>query len=118
MNKLLALKNRSELALKKMWFSLCLMGVSGSALADMNNDVTLDEPDSEFLEKIVGGMQDIIDAIGSAGVVFIVFVSAAFGIGLWVMAPKQSAAIGFILRVIVGGIGLFNLALLLSWLQS
>lgn len=41
------------------------------------------------------------------------------GDGPWVMAPKSgSAAVAWIARVCVGGIALFNLALLLAWYQG
>ncbi|MGC3479823.1 hypothetical protein ACPTKW_27915, partial [Pseudomonas aeruginosa] len=64
-------------------------------------------------------MQELVNFVGGPGVLFIVFISAAAGITLWVMAPKAgSAAVAWIARVCVGGIALFNLALLLAWYQG
>lgn len=83
------------------------------------NDVSLPSPSSSFLQKITSWLQDVVDFVGGAGVLFIAFVSAAAGIGLWVIAPKSgSGALGWVFRACVGAIGLFNIALIISWLQS
>lgn len=83
------------------------------------NDVSLPSPSASFLQKITSWLQDVVDFIGGAGVLFIAFVSAAAGIALWVLAPKSGgAALGWVFRACVGAIGLFNIALIISWLQS
>lgn len=91
---------------------------STAALA-VNNDVSLPSPDSSYLQKIVTWMQDMMNVVGGAGTLFIVFVSACAAILMWVAIPKQGgAALGWILRVCIGGIAAFNLALLFAWLQK
>lgn len=97
--------------------------VSGLAYAGIasaaNNDVSLPSPNQSFLQKITSWGQDIIDVVGGAGVLFIVFISAAAGIGLWVAVPKSgSAALAWVFRVCIGGIALFNIALLIAWFQG
>lgn len=115
------LANRVKGAGKKLQeafaFSLGL-AFSGSALA-ANNDVSLDTPSEGFLQKIVSWMQDLIDVVGGAGVLFVVFLSLAACIIMWVLIPKAgSAALGWAFRAAIGGIALFNLALLISWVQK
>lgn len=72
-----------------------------------------------FFAGIEKAMQDIVNFVGGPGVVLIVFVSAAAALGLWVMAPKQgSAAVGWLLRIIVAGIVLLNLAVIITYFQG
>ncbi|NQD63305.1 hypothetical protein HP459_18170 [Enterobacter sp. CM29] len=95
--------------------ALAYAGVASAA----NNDVSLPSPNQSFLQKFTSWMQDVIDFVGGAGVLFIVFVSAAACIVLWVTAPKSGgAAMSWIFRVLMGGIALFNLALLITWAQG
>lgn len=119
MKKVLA--NRVNVAKQKfkeaLTFSLA-MAFSGTALA-ANNDVSLDSPSEGFLQKLVSWMQDLIDVIGGAGVLFVVFLSLAACIIMWVIIPKAgSAALGWAFRAAMGGIALFNLALLIAWVQK
>lgn len=84
-----------------------------------NNDLDLGAPSDGPLAAFAGFMQELVDFVGGPGVLFIVFVSAACGVALWVMAPKQgSAAIAWIGRVCIGALVLFNIAILLTWLQD
>lgn len=98
-------------------FSLAV-AFSGNALA-ANNDVTLDTPSEGFLQKLVSWMQDLIDLVGGAGVLFVVFLSLAACIIMWVLIPKAgSAALAWAFRAAMGGIALFNLALAIAWVQK
>lgn len=112
---LLTLKKQAGRAL-----SLCAAAAySGAAMAASNNDVSLPSPNQGFLQKFTSWMQDVVDFVGGAGVLFIVFVSAAACIALWVAVPKSgSAAMAWVFRVCIGGIALFNLALLIGWAQG
>ena len=84
-----------------------------------NHAVDLGSPSDGPLAAFAGFMQELVNFVGGPGVLFIVFVSAGAGVALWVMAPKQgSAAIAWIGRVCVGALVLFNLAILLTWLQD
>ncbi|HBO7987864.1 hypothetical protein [Pseudomonas aeruginosa] len=104
--------------LNRVFWLLASLFLSPLALA-ANNDVDLGSPGDGPLAAFAGFMQELVNFVGGPGVLFIVFVSAAAGIGLWVMAPKSgSAAVAWIARVCVGGIALFNLALLLAWYQG
>lgn len=89
------------------------------AVAQEGNQLDLGAPADGPLAAIGGFMQAVIDFVGGPGVLFIVFVSAAAAVGLWVAAPKAGGtAIAMLMRVLVGGIVVFNIALLISWLQG
>lgn len=84
-----------------------------------NTTVSLDGPSSGPLAKITKLMQELVDFLGGAGILFVVFVSAVVGIGLWIIAPKAgSQAMGYIARTAVGAIVLLNIALLITWYQG
>lgn len=71
------------------------------------------------LAKIAAFFQDIVDFLGGTGTLFVVFISAAAAIMLWIVTPKSgSAVIAWIFRVGVGAIGLFSLGTVIAWLQS
>ncbi|EKN5159579.1 TPA: hypothetical protein ACHR7L_004866 [Yersinia enterocolitica] len=91
---------------------------STAALA-VNNDVSLPSADSGYLQKIITWMQDVMNVVGGAGTLFIAFLSACAAILMWVAIPKQGgAALAWVLRVCIGAVGAFNLALLFAWLQA
>lgn len=84
-----------------------------------NSTISLDGPSSGPLAKVTKLMQELVDFLGGAGILFVVFVSAVVGVGLWVIAPKAgSQAMGYIARTAVGAIVLLNLALLITWYQG
>lgn len=85
----------------------------------VNNDVSLPSANSSYLQKIITWMQDVMDVVGGAGTLFVAFVSACAAILLWIAIPKQSGgALAWVLRVCIGAIAVFNLALLFTWLQA
>ena len=111
------LKGAREKLQEAFAFSLAV-AFSGSALA-ANNDVSLDTPSEGFLQKIVSWMQDLVDVVGGAGVLFVVFISLASCIIMWVIIPKAgSAALAWAFRAAMGGIALFNIALLIAWVKK
>lgn len=91
---------------------------STAALA-VNNDVSLPSADSSYLQKIITWMQDVMNVVGGAGTLFVAFVSACAAILMWIAIPKQSGgALAWVMRVCIGAIAVFNLALLFTWLQA
>ncbi len=69
--------------------------------------------------KITGFFQQIVDFLGGAGTLFVVFIGASAAIGLWVFAPKQaSEAIAWFFRICIGAILLFSLGTFITWLGS
>ncbi|HGP7855798.1 TPA: hypothetical protein ACLU9F_005601, partial [Klebsiella pneumoniae] len=69
--------------------------------------------------KIINWMQEVMDVIGGAGTLFVAFLSACVAILMWIAIPKQSGgALAWVLRVCIGAIAVFNLALLFAWLQK
>ncbi|WP_051868224.1 hypothetical protein [Vibrio sp. ER1A] len=70
-------------------------------------------------QKIGNFFQSIVDFLGGTGTLFVIFISAAAAIILWIMAPKEgSAAIAWIFRVCIGAIALFSLGTFMTWLQG
>lgn len=105
--------------LRQGWMSLVLLLLAGPALAQTSQSITLQNTGTTFFDSIVALFQDIIDFAGGPGVFFIIFISAVMAIGLWIFAPKQgSAAVTWLIRILVGGIIILNLSLLLTYLQS
>ena len=104
--------------IKRGWAYLAALCAAPAAWAS-NSSIDLGGGGSEPLEAIVSFFQDVVDFAGGPGVLLIVFLSSFAAIALWVAAPKQGgAAMAWAFRVAVGGILLFNLALLLAWLQK
>ncbi|MGL6262129.1 hypothetical protein [Vibrio sp. WXL210] len=69
--------------------------------------------------KMTKFMQDIVNFLGGAGTMFVVFLSFAGAIGLWVISPKSGgAAIAWAFRAGIGAIGLFGMATLLTWIKA
>lgn len=110
----------SQVKLKGMkWASLIGVSLSSTAALAVNNDVSLPSSDSSYLQKIINWMQEVMDVIGGAGTLFVAFLSACAAILLWVTMPKQSGgALAWIMRVCIGAIAAFNIALLFAWLQK
>ena len=70
------------------------------------------------LQKIGKFFQQIVDFLGGTGTMFVIFLSLVSGIALWIFMPKQgSAALGWVFRACIGGIVLFTLGTVLTWLQ-
>ncbi|BES73865.1 hypothetical protein RE428_48830 (plasmid) [Marinobacter nanhaiticus D15-8W] len=106
-----------QLKLYLVW--LASFAFAPAALAVENNELDLGSPADGPLAAIGTFMQELIDFVGGPGVLFIVFVCAVAAIGLWVAAPKMGGtAIAMLLRVLVGGILIFNVALIITWLQG
>lgn len=101
------------------WVSLVSALLFSKAVLAANNDVQLPSADSSYMQKIINWMQEVMDVIGGAGTLFVAFLSACAAILLWVTMPKQSGgALAWIMRVCIGAIAAFNLALLFAWLQK
>ncbi|EMO4164853.1 hypothetical protein WMR86_20180 (plasmid) [Proteus vulgaris] len=101
---------------KHCW-GLVLMFPAWLAVA-ADGTINLPSANEGFLDKIVKWFQDIINFIGGAGALFMAFIAGCAAILLWIFAPKAGAAMGFIMRVCVGAIALFNLGLFIAWLQA
>ncbi|BBW89487.1 hypothetical protein ABNL11_004975 [Klebsiella pneumoniae] len=83
------------------------------------NDVSLPTSDSNWINKLIGWFQTIVDAVSGAGVLLIVFLSACAAVALWIVVPKNSGtAMGYMARAAAGGIVLFNIGLVIASLQS
>jgi len=54
---------------------------------------------------------------GGPGVALIVIVSLIVGVAIWIVAPK-SGAISYLLRAIVGGIGIMNVGVLYAYMKG
>ncbi|MGR5299131.1 hypothetical protein ACPV5U_27420 [Vibrio mediterranei] len=70
-------------------------------------------------QKIGNFLQSIVDFLGGTGTLFVIFISAAFAIFLWILVPKEGgAAIAAIFRVCIGAIALFSLGMVITWLKG
>ena len=67
-----------------------------------------------FFSGIVDFMQQWIDFIAGPWAILIVFIGLVTVLFVWIMAPKAGEAIGFGIRVVIGGFVLFNLAAILA----
>lgn len=69
--------------------------------------------------KVQKFFQEIVDFLGGTGTLFVVFVALVAGISLWVAIPKQAGvALGWVFRAIVGGIFLFGIGIVLTWIKT
>jgi len=105
--------------LKGHVWALMLVLFAPAAFAQDGNDLDIGAPSDGPLALIGSFFQELIDFIGGPGVLFVVFVSGVAAIALWVAAPKAGgAAIAMLMRVLVGGIIIFNFALVINWMQG
>lgn len=96
--------------------TLWLLALSPSTFA---SSIDLGGSSSGFLSSLADFFQDLVDFVGDTGALFIVFISIATGLGLWAFMPKQSgAALGFIFRACIAGIGLFGMGTFIAWIKS
>lgn len=110
---------RLTFARAKALVLLLVAYVIAPAAMAANSDVDVGGSSSGPLQQVSDFFQEIVDWVAGPGVILIAFFSAAGAIALWVAAPKAgSAALGWLLRVVVGVIVLFNIGLLLTWLQG
>ncbi len=93
-------------------FLYCMLATQAHASVSLGSS-------SGGFAKIAAFFQEIVDFLGGTGTLFVVFISAAAAIMLWIIAPQSgSAVMAWIFRVCVGAISLFSLATVMTWLQS
>ncbi|WP_330927116.1 hypothetical protein [Candidatus Sororendozoicomonas aggregata] len=98
-------------ALFLLWFSNTVYGADEA--------VDIGAPTDGPLAKVGAFFQELVDFLGGAGVMFVVFMSAAAAVGLWVLVPKQAGqAIAWIVRVCIGALVLFGMGTLITWLKT
>lgn len=97
--------------------------LAGVAIATYTPDllastVRLGHVKSGPLAKVGKFFQQIVDFLGGTGTMFVIFLSLVAGIMLWIFMPKQGgAAMGWVFRACIGGILLFGISMILTWLQ-
>ena len=75
--------------------------------------------DSGIYSAIAAFLQSTVDFLGGTGSMFVVFLSFCGAIGMWVLIPKNAgAAIAWAFRAAVGGICLFGMGMLVTWIQG
>jgi len=85
----------------------------------LNNQVDLGGNSSGPLEKVTKLFQEFADWLGGPGVMMVVFLAMIAAWALWVIVPKSSGtALGYLARAIAGGLFLFNIALIFSWMEG
>ncbi len=103
--------------MKSRFSLLALFGAASAQAADNNVDIGA-ESDGPF--ALVGNfLQQVVDFGGGPAVTFIVFISAAGAVTLWMMVPKEaSKAVGWFFRVCIGAIVILNIALVITWYKG
>lgn len=100
-------------------FVSVLVFTTQHVVAAPNSTISLDGGGSGIYAKVTKVMQETVDFLGGPGVLFVSFVGISAALALWIMVPKSaSAVIGWLARGVAGSIGIMNLALILTWVQS
>ena len=87
--------------------------------AQAHASVSLGGGGSGVFAKFANFLQEVVDFLGGTGTLFVIFMSAAGAIFLWVIAPKAGGeALAWLFRVCVGAIALFSLSLVITWLKG
>ncbi len=103
----------TSLSQRFFWLSAGL-SVSASAHA-----VTLPGSGTGIFAQLGNFLQEIVNFLGGTGSMFVIFLSFAGAIGMWVLMPKQaSAAVAWAFRAAIGGICLFAMGTLITWIQT
>ncbi|NWA64060.1 hypothetical protein HX773_24490 [Pantoea sp. B9002] len=89
--------------------------VSNAMAADSTIDIGT--TGNDFLDKVATFLQLVVDFAGGPGVAMIVILSLIIGVAIWIVAPK-SGAIMYLLRAIVGGIGIMNAGVLYAYMKG
>lgn len=99
--------------------AIYLVGLTLLTQAQAHASVSLGGGGSGIFAKFTNFLQAIVDFLGGSGTLFVIFLSAAGAIFLWIVAPKAGGeALAWLFRVCIGGIGLFSLSLILTWLKG
>ncbi|MEN4536766.1 hypothetical protein [Pantoea agglomerans] len=91
-------------------------GLVSNAMA-ANSTIDVGTTGNDWLDKVATFLQLIVDFAGGPGVALIVIVSLIVGVAIWIVAPK-SGAISYLLRAIVGGIGIMNVGVLYAYMKG
>lgn len=86
------------------------------AFAD-NSTIDVGTTGNDWLDKVATFLQLVVDFAGGPGVAMIVILSLIVGVAIWIVAPK-SGAIMYLLRAIVGGIGIMNAGVLYAYMKG
>lgn len=86
------------------------------AFAD-NSTIDIGTTGNGWFDKAVQFLQLVVNFAGGPGVALIVIVSLIIGVAIWIVAPK-SGAIMYLLRAIVGGIGIMNVGVLYAYMKG
>lgn len=89
--------------------------ITNAVAADSTIDVGT--TGNDWLDKVATFLQLMVDFAGGPGVAMLVIISLIVGVGIWIVAPK-SGAIMYLLRAIVGGIGIMNVGVLYTYMKG
>ncbi|HDY7818435.1 TPA: hypothetical protein RQK24_004150 [Vibrio vulnificus] len=100
---------------QQLMMSLIGLTLTSTAYAS----VSLGGGGSGVFAQIANFFQEIVDFLGGTGAMFVIFLSFAGAIGMWVLMPKSaSTAVAWAFRAAVGGILLFAMGTLISWIKT
>ncbi len=81
--------------------------------------VSLGGGGSGVFAQITNFFQEIVDFLGGTGAMFVIFLSFSGAIALWVISPKSAGpAVAWGFRGAIGGILLFAMGTLISWINT
>lgn len=103
----------TRLSLRLYW---CLLAFTLSTHA---HAYSLGGGGTGIFAQIGNFLQEIVNFLGGTGTMFVVFLSFAGAITMWVLIPKQAgAAVAWAFRAACGAIALFAMATLVTWIQG
>ncbi|MCP6645546.1 hypothetical protein NL493_25510 [Klebsiella pneumoniae] len=82
-----------------------------------NSTIDVGTTGNDWLDKIATFLQLMVDFAGGPGVAMLVILSLIIGVGIWIVAPKNGALM-YLLRAIIGGIGIMNVGVLYTYLKG
>lgn len=106
---------------KTWWMAGFFSALLTPAVLAATGNSTVTIPDSgggEIYSTFARYMQDLVNFLGGSGVLFAVFVSAAVAVCIWIFAPKNSGLMGWLVRIVIGAIVLFNLAVIILYFRG
>jgi len=102
---------------KNLILTLFVTLISSPVLAARNAKIDLDTTGVDWMDKIVGLFQSLINLVGGPGILLITFICLVALLCLYLFFPKN-AAFPYLFRAAVGLVALFNIPLLITWISG
>ena len=81
--------------------------------------VSLGTTGTGVFAQISNFFQEIVNFLGGTGAMFVIFISISGAVCLWVISPKSAGpAVAWMFRGAIGGILLFAMGTVISWIKT